>query len=221
MSSGAQPILRIPLALLALADLALLGKLLWPWSEVPSLPLSGATGIDPAVILVAYIGLILWAAGNFHGAIRKALHTSALLGLLAGLLLAVEILFKSVGEDSAQVSMLTWILFAAVALLWGIAGLRGAQATGNSGLGMISGIWSAMVSGLIAVATILTQALFAGPPPASQDPWRQYEGLAVGNPATQALVSALNSTTFYLMVGPLVAAVIALFFSLFAKRKKN
>jgi hypothetical protein len=221
MSSGAQPILRIPLTLLALADLALLGKLLWPWPEVLSLPLNGATGIDPVVILVCYIVLIFWIVGSFQNSIGKALQSASLLGLLAGLLLVAEIFFKSHAEDPAQVETLTGILFAVVALLWGIAGLRSAQTTGNSGLGMISGIWSAMVSGLIAAAAILGQALYDGPPPPSQDPWRQYEGLAVGNPATLALVSTLNSTTFYLLVGPLVGAAIGLFFSLFAKGKKS
>ena len=221
MSSGAQPILRIPLTLLALADLALLGKLLWPWSEVPSLPLNGATGIDPAVILVCYIALILWIVGRFQNSIRKALQSASLLGLLAGLLLAAEIFFKSHVEDPAQVETLTGMLFAGAVLLWGIAGLRGAQVTGNRSLGMISGIWSAMVSGLITAAAILGQALYDGPPPPSQDPWRQYEGLAVGNQATQALVSTLNSTTFYLLVGPLAGAAIGLFFSFFAKGKKS
>ena len=58
MGSSAQPLLRIPLILLAIADLAMLGSRLWPWQDVVStLPLNGATGIDPVVCLLAYIGI--------------------------------------------------------------------------------------------------------------------------------------------------------------------
>jgi hypothetical protein len=221
MRSGAQSMLRISLILLALANLAMLGKLLWPWQEVPNLPLNGATGIDPAVILVGYIGLIFWLAATVQEPIQKALRSASLLGLMAGLLLVAEIAFKSQTENAAQAGLVTKVLLAAVAILWGISGLRGAQNTGNGGIGPLAGMWSAMVSGLIAAAAILGQALFSGPLPASQDPWRQYEGLAVGDPATQALVYTLNSTTFYLLVGPLAGAAIGLFFSLFAKEKQS
>jgi hypothetical protein len=147
---------------------------------VPNLPLNGATGIDPAVILVGYIGLIFWLAATFQEPIQKALRSASLLGLMAGLLLVAEIAFKSQTENAAQAGLVTKVLLAAVAILWGISGLRGAQNTGNGGIGPLAGMWSAMVSGLIAAAAILGQALFSGPLPASQDPWRQYEGLAVG-----------------------------------------
>jgi len=221
MRSGAQSMLRFSLILLALANLAMLGKLLWPWQEVPNLPLNGATGIDPAVVLVGYIGLIFWLAASIQEPIQKALRTASLLGLLAGLLLIAEITIKAQTEVPAQSGTVVAVLLAAVALLWGISGLRGAQNTGNGGIGPLAGLWSAMVSGLVAAAGIFGQALFSGPLPVSQDPWRQYEGLAVGNSATQALVFTLNSATFYLLVGPLAGAAIGLFFSLFAKDKQN
>ena len=55
MGTDMQLTFRTPLILLAIADLAILGARLWPWQDVLSLPGNGATGLDPAVSLVAYI----------------------------------------------------------------------------------------------------------------------------------------------------------------------
>ena len=81
MGSGAPPTFRIPLILLAIANLAFLGMRLWPWPQVVmNLPLNGATGIDPGVCLLTYIFLLYWIAGSQQRATRKALCGGALLG---------------------------------------------------------------------------------------------------------------------------------------------
>jgi hypothetical protein len=77
-----------------------------------------------------------------------------------------------------------------------------------------------MVSCLMACAAVLAEMYFSGPPPASPDPWKQYEGLAIGNPATQALVHSLNTATGFLLIGPLVGSVAGLLFAFFGQTKK-
>jgi hypothetical protein len=224
MGSGAQPILRIPLILFAIADLAMLGSRLWPWPNVlAALPPNGAAGIDPAVCLLAYAGIFFWLGGNRHDPFQKALGFGAWLGFLGGLLLVAEILIKAqaaAAGDPAQSVLWTRGLFIGAVLLWGVAGLSGARATGNDGVGMTSGLWSAMVSGLMAAAAALGQMSVSVAPPASQNPWNQYEGLAIGNYATQTLVHSLNSVTFYLLVGPLMGAAAGLLFALFGNKGK-
>jgi hypothetical protein len=224
MGSSAQPLLRIPLILLAIADLAMLGSRLWPWQDVVStLPLNGATGIDPVVCLLAYIGIFFWVGGNRQDPLQKSLGFGAMLGFLGVLLLVAEILVKAQAatvEDGAQPGQWTKALLLGAILLWGVAGLNAARATGNNGVGLLSGLWSAMVSALMAAATLLGQMFVAGPQPASQDPWKQYEGLAIGNYATQALVHSLNSVTFFLLVGPLMGAAAGLFFAFFGNKGK-
>jgi hypothetical protein len=102
-----------------------------------------------------------------------------------------------------------------------MAGWQGAQVTGNNFLGMLTGTWSAMVSCLMASTTVLAEMYLSGPPPVSQDPWKQYEGLAIGDPATQALVHSLNSTTSFLIIGPLAGAAIGYLVSSFGPSRKS
>lgn len=219
MGTGAPPILRIPLTLLAAADLTLLGMRLWPWQEVANLPGNGTTGLDPVLTLLAYIALLFWVGGNKNPEVRKALSAGTMIGLPAGILLVAQVLLAA--QPVTQPIFLQIGLLGVAAILWGIAGMRGAQIAGNSGIGMLSGMWSAMVSCLMACAAVLEELSLAGPAPVTQDPWKQYEGLAIGNPAVQALVHSLNTATAFLLIGPLVGVVLGLLFALSAQGRKG
>jgi hypothetical protein len=223
MGSGMQPILRTPLILLAMANLMLLGTRLWPWQDVMNLPGNGTVGIDPAVCLAAYIGIIFLIASTRQEPTRQALGSGTLLGLLGGMILAGEVLLKAQAANQGSIPPVLWTrgLLAAAVLLWGIAGWRAARVTGNNFLGMLTGTWSAMVSCLMASTAVLAEMYLAGPPPVSQDPWKQYEGLAIGDPATQALVHSLNSTTSFLVIGPLAGAAIGFLLSSIGQNRKS
>jgi hypothetical protein len=224
MGSGAPPTLRIPLILLAIADLAALGMRLWPWQQVPNLPLNGATGIDPAVCLVAYVGIFLWIAHTRFESTKKALLNGALLGLLAGLFLVAEVVLgaQPPAPDVSSVHHLQLGLFVLAGILWGIAGMRGAGIAGDATDGLVAGIWSAMTSALMGCGAVMAESYLAVPPsPETLDPWKQYEGLAIGNPATQALVHSLNSVTAFLLFCPLLGAALALIFAHMAPSRKS
>jgi hypothetical protein len=154
---------------------------------------------------------------------KTALATGTSLGFLGGCFLVAEILLRgrAAAQDGAAPSGLTVGLIAAAGILWGIAGLRSMRLTGNAGVGMLCGAWSALTSSLMAATALLTQVYYAAPPPESPDPWKQYEGLAIGNPALQGLVHSLNSVTFLLLVGPLAGAAIALSFAFFGHKGKD
>jgi hypothetical protein len=210
MGSAAPPTLRTPLVLLAIADLALLGTRLWPWQEVLNLPGHGTTGIDPAISLLGYIGIIFWITGNRHEPVQAVLSTAAWMGVLAGAVLVAQVVLGT--RPDVQPAYLPQVLLAAAAVLWGIAGIRGGRA-GNTGIGMLCGAWSAIVSCLIACTAAFLEMYYASPQPAPQDPWKAYEGLATGNPATQALVHSLNTATGFLLIGPLVGGAVGLLFA--------
>jgi hypothetical protein len=212
--------------LLAVVNLVILGVHLWPWQQVLNLPGDGTAGFDPAVTLLAYIGLVFWIAGNPKGPVKKALSTGAMLGVLGGILLVAYTLLTTMLEarpalsDATLPNLVQTGLLTASAILWGIAGLRGLRATGSVGTGTLAGVWSAMVSCLMAATAVLVKMSLAPPLPVTQDPWKQYEALAIGPEAIQALVYSLNSTSAFLLVGPLVGAAFGFVFAFFGHFEK-
>jgi hypothetical protein len=214
MGTDMQLTFRTPLILLAMADLAILGARLWPWQDVMSLPGNGATGLDPAVSLVAYIVLGFWITNTRVAPARKSLFSAAMLGLVAGLLLAAQVMLAArppAGDGST--ATIQMVLMAAAALVCGFAGLKASRTGVSLGFSAVCAAWAAMVACLIACAVILVQGYFAMGPPESPDPWKQYEGLAIGTPATQALVHSLNSVTGFLLIGPIVGCLAGFLFA--------
>jgi hypothetical protein len=223
MGTSAPPTFRISLILLAIADLTLLGMRLWPWPDVLTLPLNGATGIDPAVTLLAYVGLIFWMGGSRTLPMKKALFSGALIGVLAGLILVGYVAFNAhpAVANAPNAGLLSKGLLLAAGLIWGIAGFRGSKTTGDATAGMLSAVWCAMTSSLMACAAVLVEMYMAAPVPETTDPWKLYEGLAIGNTATQALVQSLNMATGFLLLCPLAAGAIGLVFGLFGQSEKS
>ncbi len=216
---GALPILRTPLILLAMADLAMLGLRLRPWQEVRSLPGHGTTAFDPVICLLAYIVLMFLMASSRKPGMRRALGAGTLLGLVAGAVLAAKVMF--VRPPLSQSGYAAMGLLCAAAILCGVAGARGARAGQATVYGLIDGIWSAMVAGLVGCAVVLSQIDLAHAPPLSLDPWKQYEGLAIGSQAVQSLVFSLNTATAFLLIGPLIGGAVGLIFAAMVYRPKN
>jgi hypothetical protein len=190
---------------------------------VLNLPLNGATGIDPAVSLLGYAGLLYWIGTSRSQPVRSALSSGAGLGLLSGILLAGFVVFNT-QQDMASAPYAGYVskgLLLAAAVVWGIAGMRGAKSTGDATIGMLGAVWSGMAGALMACAAVLVEMYLAGPVPATSDPWKLYEGLAIGNAATQALVQSLNTITGFLLLSPLAAGAIGLVFGLFGQSDKS
>jgi hypothetical protein len=219
MNTGAPITLRIPLIVLAFVDLALLARRLWPWVEAAYLPGNGTTAFDPAMSLLGYIGLILWINSGQTEEFLKALAAGTRMGLPGGLLLAASVVPAVQAHDHSGFQQPA--LFAAAGILWGIGGLRGSRLEPRLIAGMVCGIWSAMVSSLIGCAAILAEMYLATPGPVTQDPWKQYEGLAIGSNATQALVHSLNTMTAFLLVAPLAGGAMGFVFAFFRQKRAS
>jgi len=220
MSAGAPQTLRSPLIVLAVADLAILGQRLWPWQEVLNLPGNGTVGIDPAVTLIGYIGLIIWINNYSGDETRKALSNGAMLGLLGGFMLVAEVMLS--GHPGLDTGWLQLMLLLAAAILWGVAGLLAARKSGGAGHAALPAIYSGMVSCLMGcMAALLMVSLNAPTAADAQNAWKQYEGLAIGDVETQALVHSLNTATAFLLVGPLVGCGLGLIFGFFGQTQKN
>ena len=216
-------IFRAPLILLILGNLAILGYRLWPWDQVSALPGEGSIGIDPAVGLVGYIGISLWIGSARDPSARKSLFTAGWTGLIAGLFLAGAVILagRPGAADPAQSHAPQYILTGVAIVLWGFAGSVGKRAGYSTGFAALCAVWAGMVSCLMAFGALLAGSFYSFAPGQTADPWKQYEGLAIGSEATQALVQTLLTATGYLLLGPLVAAVTGLIFGGFAKSKES
>lgn len=219
MATGAPPTFRIPMILLAAASLAVLGVHLWPWQEIANLPGNGTVAFDPAIALAAYMGLVYWISSGIKEPTQKALSAGAMVGVLAGVALVANVLIGV--RDTPQPGYLQPGLLGLAIILWGVAGLRGSRIAGNAGMGALSGLWGAMLSSLMGSAAILAELYLAGTTQNSPDPWKQYQGLAIGNTAMQGLVHSLNTATGFLLLGPLVGAGMGLIFAFFGQSPKN
>lgn len=216
-----EPIFRVPMMFLILANLAILGYRLWPWSQVTALPVNGSTGIDPAVGLVGYIGVAMWIGSARNAGARKTLFSAGWIGLVAGVVLSGAMLLagRPGAGDPSQSHLAQYGLMGVTVLLWGIAGSQGSRAGYQAGFAMLCATWAAMVSCLMAFGTMVAGSFYSLHPGQTDDPWKQYQGLAIGSEATQALVQTLLLATGYLLLGPLVAAVTGLVFAGFTKAK--
>jgi hypothetical protein len=214
-------ILRTPVILLALANLIVLTARLWPWPNFVAL---GTTSMDPAITLAAYIGIAFWIGTARESDSRKALFSAALLGIVAGLFLAAQVALSvrqaaddpSAGPDRIQIALLLCGL-----VVIGISGLRTAKAGFPTGFCVVSAIWASMVAGLLAVTTILAETYIGPGQGESSDPWKDYQGLAIGTPAMQSLVHSLDSIAGFLLIGPILGAIAGAIFSKFGKPKES
>jgi hypothetical protein len=219
MGTGSRLILRIPLVLLAVANLAILAQRLLPWYDVRNLPVNGTTGIDPIVVLLGYIGLFIWISGSRNMAYLQGLRTATLVGVLAGIALIAEVVLSV--RTPGQLGMDQIGLLVAAGILTGIAGLLGSRTTANPGNGIVFGVWCAMVSSLMACTAVLLEINVAAPRALTPDPWKQYQGLAIGNQATQVLVHSLLTATGFILIGPLIGGAVGLTFALLGQDQKS
>lgn len=223
METSRQPTLRTPIILLALLNLAMLGARLWPWQDVMSLPGNGTTGFDPAISLAAYVGLGFWIGNARKESSRKSLFAAAMLGVVSGLFLVGQVVLSTrqaaedlaAGPDKLQIGLLV-----CAAVMIGFAGLRSAKAGNTLGFSAVCAIWASMVSCLMAVAAVLGETYLGAGTGESNDPWKDYQGLAIGTPAMQALVHSLDTVAGLLLIGPLVGCVAGAIFASFGNPKK-
>jgi hypothetical protein len=214
-------ILRTPLIVLALCDLVLLGARLWP---PPNFMTLGTTSMDPAITLAAYVGLAFWIGTARETDSRKALLSSALLGMLAGLLLIAQVVLATrqaaddpaAGLDRVQIGLLVCGAF-----VLGTTGLRTARAGFPTGFSTVCAIWASMMACLMAVAAVLSEAWLVSGQGESSDPWKDYQSLAIGSPAMQSLVRSLDLTAAFLLIGPIVGGISGAVFASFGRPKKG
>jgi hypothetical protein len=224
MGGSKQPTFRIFLMVLAVANMAALGARLWPWTEALGLPGGLVPVVDLTAICLGYVCVAWWLGGYERGGkIHQALPVAVFPGLMAGIALIAEVLFRmdQTAEDpAAPLSQMNWVLLATACVLWALAGFLGRRATQSGGVAILSGLWSGMIAGQLACGTVLIASFFAAPPPVSNDPWKQYESLAVVNPILGAVAHNIEMATAFALLSPLVAAALGCIFGVLGRSRE-
>jgi hypothetical protein len=222
MEMSGQPTLRTPIVLLALVNLAILGSRLWPWQNAMNLPGNGTTALDPVLSLAAYVGLGFWIGSVSTAANKKSLFSAGMMGILAGMFLVglVAVVSRQPAGETAAPDKFQIGLAVCATLVLGATGWRTAKAGNTVGFSVVCTIWATMVSCLMAVTVILAQFYFRAAPAESADPWKEYQGLAIGTPAMQDLVHSLDTVTGFLLLGPIVGCIAGAIFASFGNPKK-
>jgi hypothetical protein len=73
----------------------------------------------------------------------------------------------------------------------------------------------------MAVTAVLAETYIGPGQGESSDPWKDYQGLAIGTPAMQSLVHSLDTIAGFLLIGPIVGAIAGAVFASFGKPKKS
>lgn len=218
MAEGAQPQIRYPLVLLCIADLALLAIRLRPWQKIASLPGKGNAAFDPGICLVVYLVVILWLTGRTGSRLVSAQAAATWIGLLSGGLLATRAWLAGAPTAGNSGGLQMALLFAAAAG-WGVAGIVACREAGLVGASLITGMWSAMVSTMLACAAVLGEVFVTGPPPETQDSYKQFQEIGIGDRSTVVLVHSLASATALLLIAPFVAGILAMIFGWLGRKR--
>jgi hypothetical protein len=218
MSEGAQNSTRVPLLLLIAADLVLLALRLGPMQQIFTLPGKGNIGIDPALCLLACGGVVLWLTGANGSRLVYAQRAVTWLGVAGGAILGGRFWMAGL-QSGPQTREEQSALLVVLCIVWGFAGVRATREAGTKGASLMAGVWSGLVSALIAATAVLGQFFVTGPPPETQDSYKQFQEMGIGDPATVVLVHALSAVPILLLLGPLASAAMAIVFSQFAGKR--
>ncbi len=115
---------RTPIILLAVVDLAVLGRRLWPWGDAMGLPGDGTTVVDPVISLIGYIALAWWVGNARTAPARRELFASGIVGLFGGLLMAAQVYFSVQPLEAAEPLSLQYGLLAGAIVLWVFSAIR-------------------------------------------------------------------------------------------------
>jgi len=189
-----------------LLDLALIGVGLLRY---PSLleAARASTAIACVALLLVYGCVGICLPINASQAVTTALWQGTAVGLLIGVIFAVDITvedFIDMGRQASTFSTLGFMML--IFLLFGIAGARGTQKTRQLPLGILASLWSALVGVLIALLFGFTVNFFFTQRLEhilSSD----YISSGMSDPQAFAFFNTLDSASSHLVEAPIIAGV--------------
>ena len=176
----------------------------------PLLAMPGSLGyvLEPAGLLVAYAGIVVWATRRAGPLRQTVLEVGLRVGLLTGGLQIVHLAIEMFAPLSGSANAITLLSFMfGTFLIWGFAGFSSVRRTGSVGHGAAAGSWAAMVC-MVSVL-LFGFALMFSPYPRLEDvaSWAEFERSRWTDVRAFAIANSLDSGISHLAIGPMVGAI--------------
>lgn len=173
-------------------------------------PAARFAAVGPAAVLLGYAVVFLWI-----GSMRtqrfdwdKIMRSSALYGLLGGILDVLNIAVENGIPIALHIPALTIVVMLTLFGSWAVAGFRTTRALGSIGAGVFAAIVSAGICMLIAVAGGFATEFFIRPPePAYVSTWAEFKRSGWTDARAFGLANTLDSALTHLVIAPTVALV--------------
>jgi hypothetical protein len=156
--------LRFALLLGIALNLGMIGVRVSLYPSFFRMPGSLTSISEPAILLILYGPLVIWATSKGGSAGQEVLLKGALLGLASGALEIAHISLENFGRLSPRAETIsTGAFMLGLLALWGAAGYLAVRSASDVGVGILTGSWSAMVGLLLTVTFGFSQLYWALP----------------------------------------------------------
>ncbi len=198
---------RLALLLGIMLNLAMIGVRVFFYRPLLVMPGGLKFVIEPALLLIVYALLVVWATSRADPLRQRMLQIGTPLGLLGGMVQIVHMLLENLVNFGAVNGTVTLSSMLLTFLLWGVAGYRASRTTTSTGLGALTGSWSALVTMLMAVtfgfallySSIPRLDYVATWPEFQRSGWRDVHAFSIAN--------TLDSGFSHLLIGPIVGVL--------------
>jgi hypothetical protein len=213
IASHNQGLLQLRAVVLAviLLNLTLIGGQLLLYRPLLAQPNALTYVLEPVIGLLAYAAVTFWITGPANPARRIALREGTVIGLIGGVLFAINLASETFLDLPAPASLFaTAPFFLGTFVLWGVAGYRTARQTSSVPLGCLAAIWSAMCTILLTltfgfslsyVALRRLQQILATSPEYARSGWNDLHAFAVANQFDAAFSHLLVAVVIAIIAG--------------------
>ncbi len=198
---------RLALLLGIILNLAMIGVRVFFYRPLLVMPGGLKFVIEPAVLLIVYALLVVWATSRADPLRQRILQIGTPLGLLGGMVQIVHMLLENLVNFGAANGTVTLSSMLLTFLLWGVAGYRASHTTKSIGLGALTGSWSALVTMLVAV-TFGFALLYSSIPRLDYvATWPEFQRSGWEDVHAFSIANTLDSGFSHLLIGPIVGVL--------------
>ncbi|MGI8419095.1 MAG: hypothetical protein ACR2LN_00460 [Candidatus Levyibacteriota bacterium] len=217
--------LRLIFITLAVSNLLLVGIQLLRYPPLLKVPGSLPYIIEPIMLLILYIGIILWITEKTDTPRATVLQIGTFIGLICSVLELINLIREHFLHGGGRIDgSITLLFMLGLFLLWGVASFQVTRLTSSMSQGILASIWTVVVTFLIGILFGFIQEFYLYVPDSAQvATWQEFIRSGWKDIPAFTIANTLDSASSHLFIGLLVALVFGAIGGgigkLFARRK--